>query len=199
MQDKVAFDDYIGPHTVHGIATFLFIDRLLKPEQSAARDYGCNGKDYCYQNVAPGLRGYVASSESPYVTHLVDSSKNSAIRGRFYISRISSEFVGMKFRLSRMGHPGDLVVKLGSLPGGDSLGELRLGENQIQSTPEAWYELKLSHPIQMDPRKLYWFEIASSSGQPGQDGYTFYGPKPLGGTDYPVNFGLSFQVVSKTQ
>lgn len=199
MQDKVAFDDYIGPHTVHGIATFLFIDRWLKPERSATRDYGCDGKGYCYQNVAPGLHGYVSSSENPYVTHLVDASKNSAIRGRFYISKISPKFVGMKFRVSRMGHPGDLVVKLGSLPGGDSLGELRLGENQIQSTPEAWYELKLGHPIQLDPRKLYWFEVASLSGQPGQDGYTFYGPKPLGGTDYPVNFGLSFQVVTKTQ
>jgi dienelactone hydrolase len=198
MQDKVAFDDYIGPHTIHGIDTFSFIDRWLKPEQSAKRDYGCDGENYCYQNAAPGFHGYLASSENPYVTHLVDSSKNSVIRGSFYVSSISPEFVGMKFRISRMGHPGDLVVKLGSRPEDGSLGELHLGEHHIQSIPESWYELKLDRPIRLNPQVLYWFEVTSPSGQSGQDGYTFYGPKPLGGTDYPMNFGLSFQVMTKT-
>jgi hypothetical protein len=28
------------------------------------------------------------------------------------------------------------------------------------------------------------------------DGYTILGPKPLGGEDYPVNFGLSFRALT---
>ena len=48
----------------------------------------------------------------------------------------------------------------------------------------------------MDPKKLYWFEVRSASGYAPQDGYTVYGPKPLGGEDYPHNFGLSFRMLT---
>ena len=35
MTDKVVDEDFIGPHTIHGIGTFFFADRWLRPERSA--------------------------------------------------------------------------------------------------------------------------------------------------------------------
>lgn len=198
MVDKVVDEDYVGVHTIHGIATVFFIDRWLRPERSAGRDYGCDGEHYCDQELAPGFHGYAPASEIPYATQLVDSTKESIIRGRFYVSDVSSELTGMGLKVSRVGHPGDLMVALGSQEGGSDLGELRLQEQEISSAQNhLWYELKLQHPIRLDPQKLYWFEVRSTSGHAPQNGYTVYGPKPLGGTDYPHNFGLSFRMLTK--
>ncbi len=35
MVDKVVDEDYLGLHTVHGIGTFFFVDRWLRPERSS--------------------------------------------------------------------------------------------------------------------------------------------------------------------
>jgi hypothetical protein len=102
----------------------------------------------------------------------------------------------MGFKVSRIGHPGDLVVKLGS-QGGSDLGELRLSEKEVYETYDLWCELTLKHSVRLDPRKQYWFEVSSASGQAPQDAYVVYGPKPLGGTDYPQTFRLSFRLMTK--
>ena len=197
MIDTVVDDDYIGVHTVHGIATFFFVDRWLRPESSAARDYGCDDEHYCNLVVAPEFHGYAPSSDVPYATQLVDSTQDSIIRGRFYVSVVSPELVAVKLKVSRVGNPGDLVVLLGSRQGGKDLGELRLSGKEVSPAYDLWNELRLNQPVALDPRKLYWFEVRSASGQAPQDAYTVYGPKPLGGVDYPHNFGLSFQVLTK--
>ena len=197
MTDKIVDEDFVGPHSIHGIGTFFFADRWLRPERSAGRDYGCNDESYCDLIVAPGFHGYAPRSDVPYVTQLLDSKQDSIIRGRFYVSSVSPELAGIKLKLSRTGNPGDLMVLLGSQEGGKDLGESRLSEQEVYPGYDLWYELKLKQPIALDPRKLYWFEVRSESGSAPQDAYTVYGPKPMGGADYPHNFGLSFQLLTK--
>jgi dienelactone hydrolase len=197
MTDKVADEDFIGPHTIHGIGTFFFADRWLRPERSAGRDYGCDNDSYCDLIVAPGFHGYAPRSDVPYVTQLLDSTQDSIIRGKFYVSNVSPELAGIRLRLSRTGNPGDLVVLLGSEEGGNDLGELRLPAQEIYPSYDLWYELRLKQPIALDPRKLYWFEIRAASGNAPQDAYTVYGPKPMEGADFPHSFGLSFQILTK--
>ena len=206
MTGKVVDEDFIGPHTIHGIGTFFFADRWLRPERSAGRDYGCDDEHYCDLVVAPGFHGYAPRSDVPYVAQLLDSTQDSMIRGKFYVSNVYPELTGIKFKLSRIGNPGDLVVLLGSQEGGEDLGELRLPGKEVYPSYDLWYELKLKQPVALDPRKLYWFEVRSASGHAPQDAYTVYGPKPfvgpeadapLGGVDFPHNFGLSFQVLTK--
>lgn len=197
MVDKVVFDDYLGPHTIHGVNTFAFVDRCLRPERSAERDYSCDGEHYCYAQVAPDFHGYAPSSESPFTTKLVDSTKESVIRGRFYVSSVSPTLQGLGLKVARVGHPGDLLVQLGSRQGGSDLGDLRLQASDVTPEYGLWYDLKLPHPERLDPRELYWFEVRSASGQAPQDGYQVYGPKPLGGEDYPHSFGLSFRTLTQ--
>jgi hypothetical protein len=45
--------------------------------------------------------------------------------------------------------------------------------------------------------KLYYFEVGAELGRAAQNYYLVYGPKPLGGTDHPVSFGLSFRVMTE--
>jgi hypothetical protein len=72
---------------------------------------------------------------------------------------------------------------------------------QIATTPAKrdsrwqtdWYEAMLDKPLRLDPTKTYFFEIATHSGVAPSDSYTLFGPVPLGGKDFPQNFGLSFR------
>src|SRR5258708_39990905 len=47
--------------------------------------------------------------------------------------------------------------------------------------------------------KQYFFEGRTLSGKAPLHCYRVYGPKPIGGKDYPPNFGLSFEVLPATQ
>ncbi len=196
MVDKVIDEDYVGVHTVHGVGTFLFVDRWLRPERSAGRDYSCDGEHYCNQEVAADAHGYTPANEPPYATHILDATADTIIRGRFYVSDRSSKLTGMMLKASRLGHPGDLLIRLGSQAGASDLGVLRLSESQVYAGQDLSYTLKLEHPVSIDPAKLYWFEVSSASGHAPDHGYLVYGPKPLGGEDYPSSFGLSFQMLT---
>ena len=196
MVDKVVDEDYVGVHTVHGIGTFFFVDRWLRPERSAGRDYGCDGEHYCNLDITADFHGYGPSVDAPYVTHILDSSTDTAIRGRFYVSDRSEKLTGMEVKASRTGSPGDLVIKLGSQEGASDIGVMRLKNTQVYAGQDLPYTLKLEHPVNVDPKKLYWFEVTSASGYAPHDGYLVYGPKPLGGEDYPHNFGLSFRMLT---
>lgn len=197
VADTVVDAAYVGPHTIHGIEAFYFIDRWLRPEESAGRDYNCDGKGYCNQDVAKGRHGYAPDPDVAFVTQSLDSTKESPIRDKFYVSSVSPQLAGIGLKVSRIGHPGDLVVKFGSQEGGSDMGEVRLSEKEIYETYDLWYDLTLTQPVRLDPKKQYWFEVSSASGQAPQDSYVVYGPKPLGGTDYPETFGLSFRITTR--
>jgi dienelactone hydrolase len=198
MTDKVIDAAYIGPHTIHGIETFYLIDRWLRPERGAGRDYGCDG-DYCNLDVAADRHGYAPISQSPYITHFVNPATDSSIRGRFYISANAPYLTGLSFKLSRVGQPGDFVVAVGTSNGQRDLGTLRLSEHDVHYGYDLWYDMFFEHPLHLDPHKQYWFEVQPVSKSKLDDGYLIYGPKPLGGEDYPQNFGLSFRVIAKSE
>jgi dienelactone hydrolase/fermentation-respiration switch protein FrsA (DUF1100 family) len=197
MDDKIVDDDFIGPHTIHGIGTFFFLDRWLWPERPSGRDYGCRDCNYCNETVAPGFHGYSQSSKAsvPYATQVLDSNHSSAIRGLFYVSDQSTVFAGMAFKIARTGNPGDLLVKFGSAEASANLGVARIHSRDVYPHDDLWYEAILNKPVRLDPRKIYFFEIEAESGRAPNDCYTVFGPDPLGGKDFPSNFGLSFRAV----
>jgi dienelactone hydrolase len=199
MDDKIVDDDFLGPHTIHGIGTFFFLDRWLRPESPARRDYGCRDYNYCDQNVAPGFYGYspVSPETVPYATQVLDSSPASVIRGRFYVADISSVFIGLACKIARNGNPGDLVVRFGSREGSADIGEARILAREVAPQADLWYEAKLESPVRLDPQRLYFFELTVEPGQDAKASYTVFGPKPLGGMDDASHFGLSFRTLTK--
>jgi|SRR5579875_400233 len=198
--DSVVDDDFIGPHTIHGIQTFSFIDRWLRPERPAKRDYGCRDYTYCSETVAPDFHGYSLGSLRvvPYITQLLDSNHDSVIHGEFYVSSQSPVLTGIAFKLSRIGTPGDFIVSFSSREGTNDIGQARIRETHVYPNYDLWYGALLSKPVRLDPRKIYFFDVAAESGRMPSDCYEVYGPKPLGGKDYPSSFGLSFQVLTKS-
>ncbi|MBZ5565104.1 MAG: prolyl oligopeptidase family serine peptidase [Acidobacteriia bacterium] len=199
MEDRIVDNDFIGPHTIHGIQTFFFIDRWLRPERSAGRDYGCRDNDCCLETLSPDFHGYAESSTKivPYVTQLLDSRDDSVIRGEFYVSDRSPAFTGMAIKLARVGNPGNLTATFGSRPGSDDIGVASIQTSAVYPGRDLWYEATLPAPARLDPKRIYFFEISSSSGKAPSDCYRVFGPKPLGGEDYPANFGLSFRALTK--
>lgn len=197
MDDKIVDDDFVGPHAIHGIGTFFFLDRWLRPESPAGRDYGCRDYNYCYEAVAPGFRGYSQSSRGsvPYATQVLDSNHSSAMRGQFYVSDASPVFTGMAFKTARKGNPGDMVVKFGSSEASEDLGEARIYSRDVYPLYDLRYEAILNKPARLDPKKTYFFEIEAESGLGPHDCYTDFGPTPSGGKDFPSNSGLSFRTL----
>jgi dienelactone hydrolase len=195
MDDKIRDDDFIGPHTIHGIGTFSFLDQWLRRERRAGRDYGCRDYNYCNQSVAPGFHGYSQSSKNsvPYSTQVLDSHPSSVIYGRFYIPIGSPVLTGMAFKLTRTGNPGDLLVKFGSTESSADLGVATIHSRDVYPVYDLWYEAMLDKPLRLDPSKTYYFEIETQSGLAPSDSYTVFGPMPLGGRDFPPNFGMSFR------
>ncbi len=199
MQDNIVDDKFLGPHSIHGIGTFFFLDRWLRPDRPAGRDYGCRDESYCYENLAPNFHGYVTASSAPYTTQLLDSSPSSVIRGRFYVPAKSPIFTGMEFKLARIGNPGKLIVRFGSKQGANDLGEAEVLTQDVYPHYDLWYSAILKKAMRLDPGKLYYFELQAESGKAPEDAYTVFGPQPLGGEDFPSAFGLSFRTLTQSQ
>ncbi len=199
MQGKIVDERFLGPHSIHGIGTFFFLDRWLRPERPAGRDYGCRDENYCYQNLAPNFHGYDQSStpDVPYATQLLDSSPAAVIRGKFYVSANSATFTGMAFKLARAGNPGSLIVRFGSKEGAADLGQAEVLSKDVYPQYDLWYEVALRKPVRLDPGRLYYFELRAESGRAPDDAYIVYGPPPLGAKDYPAAFGLSFRTLTQ--
>lgn len=199
MHDKIVDDDFAGPHSIHGIGTFFFIDRWLRPNRAAGRDYGYGTDDYCCRDVAPNMHGYDLTMKGGALraTQLLDSNTRTLIRGRFYVPTESPLFTGMEFRLARNGNPGDLLVRFGSIQGAGDIGEARVPSQTVSPQGDRWCESALKRSVRLDPTKLYYFELRTESGRAPVDNYVVYGPQPLGGQDYPNAFGLSFHILSR--
>jgi hypothetical protein len=199
MQGKIVDEDFLGPHAIHGIGTFFFLDRWLRPERAAGRDYGCRDDNYCYQNLAPSFHGYdlSATPDVPYAAQLLDSNPQAVIRGEFYVSAGSPVFTGMAFKLARVGNPGNLIVRFGPHEGAADLGEAEVLAQDVYPQYDLWYEATLKKPVQLDAQKLYFFELGANPGRAPDDGYIVFGPQPLGGKDYPTAFGLSFHTLTQ--
>lgn len=198
MMDKLVNDDFEGPHSIHGIGTFSFLDRWLRPNRPAGRDYGCDNQDYCYRNLATDYHGYDLNSYPgvQFATRLLDASPTAVIRGTFYVTPSSPEFSGMAVKLARSGNPGNLIVRLGTQAGSADLGTAEVVSRKVYPQYDLWYEAALKRPVRLDPTKLYHFELRTQSGNSPGDGFVVFGPQPLGGQDFPTAFGLSFRTLT---
>ena len=196
LTEKVVEAHYEGIHEIHGIGTIAFLNRWLRPDLPDGRDHSYNLLPENIELQAFSGDGDLATgqgSEIPLATHELDAATKTWIRGRFYVSRQSPVLTEFSLKLSRVGHPGDLIVRFGSTPGGNELGEARISSGEVDPLFDLWYRAKV-HPVRLDPSKLYYFEVTTSSGEGPDNSYVVYGPQPLGGTDEPGRFGLSYQV-----
>jgi hypothetical protein len=197
LGSHIVDSDFIGPHTIHGIGTFFFLDRWLRPESPAGRDYGCCDQQYCYEDVVPASEKSSGEKEAlPYVRHRLDGDPASLVEGTFYVPRGAEVMTGLALRVARVGHPGDLVIELGTEPGKDDVGRTSLRASDMLEQYDLWSEAKLEKPVRLDANGFYFFRITTQSGRAPDNYYVLFGPRPLGGEDFPRQFGLAFRVLS---
>ncbi|MFV1963999.1 MAG: prolyl oligopeptidase family serine peptidase [Pirellulaceae bacterium] len=171
LAGRIQLAHYDGVHEIHGVETFDFLDRFLRPERAVGRD------------------------GSSLVEHVLDRRPGSRIRGRFWIPSGAKELRGMAVRLSHVGQPGSMELGLGSAPGKHDLGVVALPPDAVPSSPRNWCSLWVE-PQSVRSGQLVYFEITCSRGTAPADHYVFYGPRPLGGKHWGNGFGLSYRVLT---
>ncbi len=171
LQDRIILDHFDGGHEIHGIGSFDFLDRFLRPERSVGRD----GK--------------------PYITHLLNSRNKSQLSGNFWMPAGAKQLCGMAVRLKRVGRPGPLEVRFGTAPGKDDLGTARIESDSVPTELRQWQTLQID-PKPVSGGALVYYQVRSTDGQAPEDHYVVYGPKPLGGKAMPGRFGLSYRVLT---
>lgn len=207
LNETVVRVHYDGVHEIHGIGTFDFLNRWLRPDLPVGRDHSYNELSASINALgfAPepqGPPGHALTtgqpSSVPLVTHKVDTRWNNSIIGRFYVSGRSPLLSGFALKASRVGNPGDLIVRFGSSEGADDLGEARIAASIINPLFDLWYEARIQ-PVKLDSSKLYFFQVTSASGQAPEDYYVIYGPAPLGGKDIAPRFGLAYRILGPNE
>jgi len=97
--------------------------------------------------------------------------------------------------VSRVGGPGDLLVRYGSTEGGAEIGEVRVHSRRVSESEGVWTAGRMP-PVRLDPGKQYHFEISVEWGWIEQGNYyVARGPAPLGGERIPPYFGISFRTL----
>ena len=181
LADRISLAHYDGVHEVHAVEAVDFLDRFLRPERPVGRDYE--------------RAGVGADGPEPFVTHVLDSSAESRFGGRFWIPAGAEELRGMAVRVSRVGVPGPLEIRFGSGPGKDDLGAFGIPAEFVRTDREAWHEWRFS-PRRVEAGALVYFEVGCAAGTSPDDHYVVYGPRPIGGKDWPNRFGLSYRVLT---
>ncbi|HUT92011.1 MAG TPA: prolyl oligopeptidase family serine peptidase [Thermoguttaceae bacterium] len=181
LADRITLAHYDGVHEIHAVEAIDFLDRFLRPTRPVGRDYEAT-------RVGPDGR-------EPFVTQVLDSRRESRIGGRFWIASGGSQFRGMAMRLSRVGQPAPLEVRFGSRPGSDDLGTATLLPEAVQPDGHAWCTLRID-PRPVEPGVLVYYDIGCTGGTASEDHYVVYGPRPIGGKDWPNRFALSYRVLT---
>ena len=191
FSDRVELVHFDGVHEIQAIGTTDFLDRFLRPSRPVGRDYGDTSS-------AAGLwtrYPHAARAEKPFVTQVLDSADESRITGRFWIPSGGGTLNGMAVKLSRVGRPGTLEIRFGSRIGKQDFGIGKLQAEQVPTAPKAsWHEVGIV-PRAVREGQLVYFEIRSTDGTSPENQYTVYGPRPIGGKDFPERFGLSYRVL----
>ena len=162
----------------------------------AAKRFHFMGRDYEATLAGTGVaEQHPQASEpgKPCLTQVLDSRAKSGIGGRFWIPSGAKELRGMAVKVSRVGQPGPLEVRFGSRPGSDDLGVARLDPKSVLPDKEAWCELRID-PRPVEPGTLVHYDVGCTSGTAPQDHYVVYGPRPIGGKEWPNLFALSYRV-----
>jgi dienelactone hydrolase len=192
-KERIVRDVFQGSHEIHFVGALQFLDRWLRPEKAAIRDYTHLHFD------SEAEKGPAAQARPVHVTHRLDAGQASIVRGSFHVSSTSPVFSGMSFRLSRVGAPGDLLVRFGSTEGGAEIGEVRVNSRLVSESEGVWTNARFT-PVRLDPAKEYYFEISVEWGWIEQGNYfVASGPAPLGGQRILPYFGISFRTLPEKE
>jgi hypothetical protein len=131
------------------------------------------------------------------VTHRLDSREETGIEGEFYVPRGAEMMTGFALKAARIGRPGDLVVTLGTERGKGDLVSTRLRGADVLPQYDLWYDTKLEKALRLAGGRLYFFRLSVEPRGAPDDYYLLYGPRPLGGQDFPRRFGLAFRVLTE--
>src|SRR6185436_13943746 len=95
LADRIALAHFDGPHEIHGIETFDFLDRFLRPERPVGRDYeySLGGGAYDWSTSTPLKR-------EPFVTAVLDASEKSRLEGRCWMPAGAKTVRGLAVKLS---------------------------------------------------------------------------------------------------
>ena len=171
LTDRIELAHYDGVHEVHGVETFDFLDRFLRPERTVGRD------------------------GDPLGEHVLDRRPESRVSGRFWIPSGAGELRGMALKLSRVGDPAPLEIRLGTAAGQHDLGVATLAPDGAPPSKHRWCPIRIG-PQPVRAGQLVFFEIACAGGTAPADHYVVYGPRPLGGKHWGSRFGLSYRVLT---
>jgi hypothetical protein len=192
-EDWIVRDVFQGNHEIHFVGALQFLNRWLLPEEAAIRDY-----ERLHFDSAPG-KGPAPQARSVDITRRLDSGQPSIVRGWFHVSSGSPVFAGLAFRVSRVGDPGDLLVRYGSTEGGAEIGEVRVHSRLVSESERVWTAARMP-PVRLDPGKQYHFEISVEWGWTEQGNYYLArGPAPLGGQRILPYFGISFRTLPEKE
>lgn len=187
IEDQVELVYFDGSHEIHGVQTFDFLDRWLRPGEVAGRDY--------VEDLYPPPSSET-EVESVRITRHLDSSSGARLLGSFYMSEDAPVLNGLKFRISRNGDPGDLILRIGSGKNQDDIATSRVPSGQVPASTDSWIDVPVG-PVRLDPTATYHYELTAEWGwTDAGDDYTLYGPKPLGGSCPVEHFGISYRVLA---
>jgi cephalosporin-C deacetylase-like acetyl esterase len=188
-KERIVRDVFQGSHEIHFVGALQFLNRWLWPEKPAMRDY-----THLHFDPAPG-KGSGTQARPVHVTHRLDAGQANIVKGSFHVSSSFPVFSGMSFRLSRVGVPGDVLVRFGTTEGGAEIGEARVNARLVSESEVSWTSARIT-PVLLDPGKEYYFQISVEWGWIEQG--TYYvasGPAPLGGQRILPYFGISFRTL----
>ena len=192
LATRIELARYDGVHEVHGVATFDFVDRFLRPEHPVGRDYQYTLRRAGKARTGPG--GQLIGGE-PFVTHDLEADPGAAIRGRFPLPAGAKQFRGMAVKLSRVGHPGAIEARFGTAPGRDDVGVAALDSAGVLPLFEQWYRFQVPGRSVKEGTLIH-YELRCTSGAEAENRYVVFGPRPIGGEDFPDRFALSYRVLT---
>ena len=189
-EERFVRDRFEGRHEIHGVGALEFLDRWLRPEKAAGRDY-----EYRLWPSLQWLPGISDASPDtlPFLTHQLDARPASWIRGSL---RTEGPFGGLSFRLARTGDPGSLLVRYGTRPGGEELGTARVAAADIHPLFDLWVDAPVP-ARELGRGATVWFELRAERGRAPADYFTVFGPRPLGGLRLPPELAVSFRPIGR--
>ena len=99
-EERIVRDVFQGNHEIHFVGALQFLNRWLRPEKAAIRDY-----TRLHFDSAPG-KVRAPQARPVHVTHRLDSGQASIVRGSFHVSSSLPVFSGIVFPFVQGGGSG---------------------------------------------------------------------------------------------
>ena len=188
--DRVERAAFRGIHEIGGGASFEFLDRWLRPERSSGRDY-----TYTLQGRGRDLDGISdhLPDTLPYLTRVLDS--RSPLRETICVGLDDTAVRGIAMRLSRIGDPGALSVRMGrrrARQTSEQAGSMAIGCTRSGTSVRGGY--RRASPRAQGGTRLPTDDQAERGTAPA-NAFIAYGPRPLGGSPAPDAFAIAYRVL----